>query len=72
MISTPAYMAPEQFQPGGSQQLDGKADVALGIMLYEMLGRLPYTAEHSFDYMVAHVRGTRGRSGKWRHRCRRK
>ena len=58
MIGTPAYMAPEQCL--ADPQLDGKADVyALGIMLYEMLsGRLPYTAEHSFDYMVAHVRGT--------------
>ena len=58
MIGTPAYMAPEQCL--ADPQLDGKADVyALGVMLYEMLSdRLPFSAEHSFDYMVAHVRGT--------------
>jgi hypothetical protein len=57
MIGTPAYMAPEQCL--ADPNLDGKADVyALGIMLYEMLAaRLPFTAQHSFDFMAAHVRG---------------
>jgi serine/threonine-protein kinase len=55
-IGTPAYMSPEQCK--STTTLDGKSDVyALGVMLYEMLaGCLPFMAQHSFDYMAAHVR----------------
>jgi serine/threonine protein kinase len=58
VIGTPAYMAPEQCV--GLSSIDGKADVyALGMILYELLsGTSPFDAQHGFDYMAAHVRGT--------------
>ncbi|MBT8080383.1 MAG: serine/threonine protein kinase, partial [Gammaproteobacteria bacterium] len=48
---TPAYMSPEQHNPGGGDAVDTRTDVfGLGVVLYELLtGQLPYTAEATAD-----------------------
>ncbi|MDJ0757296.1 MAG: protein kinase [Ardenticatenaceae bacterium] len=55
IVGTPAYMSPEQWR--AKDELDGRTDqYALAIILYKMLsGDLPYKANETSGYMVAHL-----------------
>lgn len=54
VIGTPAYMAPEQAQPGNPTK---SVDIyALGITLYQMLtGSVPYDAPSLAQVLIAHI-----------------
>ncbi|MGB3717461.1 MAG: protein kinase [Candidatus Promineifilaceae bacterium] len=58
-IGTPAYMSPEQIDPGRFQgeELDGRSDIySLGIVFYELAtGRTPYRAETPPALFVKHL-----------------
>jgi serine/threonine-protein kinase len=55
IVGTPAFMSPEQWR--AKEELDGRTDqYALAIILYKMLsGDLPYKANETAGYMVAHI-----------------
>jgi serine/threonine-protein kinase len=57
IVGTIAYMSPEQWQGGGRDKLDPKADVyALGAMFYELLtGQPPFVAEEAVTVGYMHL-----------------
>ena len=58
VIGTPAYMSPEQARGIKGDQLDGRSDLySLGVVMYQMLaGDLPFKADTSMEWILAHVR----------------
>jgi len=57
LVGTVFYMAPEQWQGVGRDELDEKADVyQLGVMLYEMLvGRPPFVSKEPLSIGFKHI-----------------
>jgi len=60
VIGTPTYMSPEQARGMRGADLDGRSDLySLGIVMYQMLaGGLPFKADTSMEWILAHLQGT--------------
>jgi serine/threonine protein kinase len=57
VIGTPTYMSPEQARGMRGADLDGRSDLySLGIVMYQMLaGGLPFKADTSMEWILAHL-----------------